>query len=96
MSANLIRELADFSIVYSYLLETFFGFTLYMVFAWIFNLQMIIHLPMLMISFPAIVMNTFDIWFPIVQYDVLEQLGLLKLIFPHSEHDAERFPELHP
>jgi hypothetical protein len=52
------------------------------------TLQIILHLPMMTLVFPGNVMAIFRIILPIAQFDVLQNFGVLELIFWKSKQDA--------
>ena len=64
----------------------------YMV-AWINALQMILHLPMLLILIPANVAAFFSIILPVVQFDLLDPDWTTNLVFEFDDEPEEVFEE---
>ena len=77
--------------VLSFLINLIMSGALGYMIGWINALQMILHLPMLMILIPANVSSFFSLILPVVQFDILDPEWTTELVFEFEEDPDESF-----
>ena len=79
------------SLIGSFFLNFLFKGAFHMMLSLINTLQLVLHFPIMKIVLPANIIAVFSVLIPIVQFDLLEDLQIFKLMFPLSEIDAEQY-----
>jgi len=70
--------------VASIVINMFLKGILFMVLGMIESMQIVVHLPLIDIPMPANVIFMFRVLIPLVNFDILDDLGIFEMVFPDS------------
>ena len=75
--------------LWTIIINIFFKGALSMILSMIRTLVLIAHMPMLRVIFPANVIVLFSIIIPFVTFDILEDLGVVEMIYTRNSLEIE-------